>query len=738
MADPYVDIRCGDAIEVMAGMAADSVDMVCSSPPYWNLRRYAGQQERVWGGKADCVHEWEAVIAKAQAHKAGETNPGKEGYTKDKGQWPATQGQFCQKCGAWRGSFGLEPSPELYVTHTLEVLRAIRRVLKPWGTVWYNLGDSYAGSNNGSNDYRLLGSSISRSPEKYQGQKPGLSGGLKPLDLCLIPERVVLAAQQDGWYVRSIVVWAKPNPMPESIRGWRWERHQVKVGKSKRGTESWSIETGQGDHKNGQICGSSEYEDCPGCPKCSPNDGLVLRKGSWRPTDAYEQILMLAKSHEYYGDGEEVRETQQMASLLRTTRGWEGDTQRGYPNGPQSHIDRYFNKSLKEALALPGRNLRNVWNFPTQSFSDWGYDFEHADYVGDDGKPYKLSPDCPIHGLHHGKGTQKKGAYDELSNLLENDKDGNAICHVQEPESESVSILDPDVVMKVGDNGDGQIPENTSANKTSSSNMVAPRKSAHTENTQKIPSSRLDYCSQADAQIAIEHNKKTRKMGPVLETNPACIVSEENELHIDGKQVQLSMVGLDAHTSENNNEVDCASNEKVLSPLVETLSHNAHKSYSNSKCTCRISQISHFATFPERLPEICILASTPAAGICSKCGRPWARVIDKDKPPASIYTSSAKPEEINPVGNHLVGMGQKYQNWLDSHPARTLGFRPTCTCKAPSEPALVLDCFSGSGTTGAVAKRLGRKAILIDISPEYCEMARKRVEATPAPMRLEC
>jgi DNA modification methylase len=83
--------------------------------------------------------------------------------------------------------------------------------------VWLNLGDSYAGSNCGSNDYRNNGASLSKNDAKYQGQKPGLSNGLKPKDLMGIPWRVAFALQADGWWLRQDIVWAKANPMPESV-----------------------------------------------------------------------------------------------------------------------------------------------------------------------------------------------------------------------------------------------------------------------------------------------------------------------------------------------------------------------------------------------------------------------------------------------------------------------------------------------------------------------------------------
>lgn len=127
----------GDARHIP--LADKSVQMVCTSPPYWSLRDYN-------------------VV----------------------------------------GQIGLEPTPEAYVETMVQVFCEVRRVLKDDGTVWLNLGDSYASDFKGSGG-------------------PTPKHGLKPKDLCGIPWRVAFALQADGWYLRSDIIWAKPNPMPESV-----------------------------------------------------------------------------------------------------------------------------------------------------------------------------------------------------------------------------------------------------------------------------------------------------------------------------------------------------------------------------------------------------------------------------------------------------------------------------------------------------------------------------------------
>lgn len=112
---------------------------------------------------------------------------------------------------------GYRQSVSEYVNMMVEIGHELWRVLKDDGVFWLNIGDSYAGSNNGSNDYRDESASISKNDNKYKGQKPGLQSGYKRKDLMLIPHRVAIALQNDGWWIRSDVVWWK-NGTPESVK----------------------------------------------------------------------------------------------------------------------------------------------------------------------------------------------------------------------------------------------------------------------------------------------------------------------------------------------------------------------------------------------------------------------------------------------------------------------------------------------------------------------------------------
>ena len=114
------------------------------------------------------------------------------------------------------GQLGLEPTLDEYVAKMVEIFREVRRVLRPDGTLWLNMGDSYSGSGKG----QWNGGCADPKNNKTKGMAIDggiVPNGLKPKDLIGVPWRVAFALQADGWWLRSDIIWAKPNPMPESV-----------------------------------------------------------------------------------------------------------------------------------------------------------------------------------------------------------------------------------------------------------------------------------------------------------------------------------------------------------------------------------------------------------------------------------------------------------------------------------------------------------------------------------------
>ena len=128
----------------------------------------------------------------------------------------------------------------------------------------------------------------------------------------------------------------------------------------------------------------------------------------------------------------------------------------------------------------------------------------------------------------------------------------------------------------------------------------------------------------------------------------------------------------------------------------------------------------HFATFPPKLVEPCIKAGTSERGCCSACGAPWARVTErKQVNPSNRQTNGPRSVERR---QESAGFEQRLETQVE-----TLGWQPTCEHDTEPVPATVLDPFGGSGTVSLVASRLGRDAILIELNPEYAEMAERRI-----------
>jgi DNA modification methylase len=136
----------------------------------------------------------------------------------------------------------------------------------------------------------------------------------------------------------------------------------------------------------------------------------------------------------------------------------------------------------------------------------------------------------------------------------------------------------------------------------------------------------------------------------------------------------------------------------------------------------------HFATFPPALIEPCILAGTSEKGCCAKCGVPWVREVERTRTNQSGSGRAGNPPEGKggPNAQHAGTMQDIRMGPTIS--TETLGWSPSCSCNAAVVPCTVLDPFGGAGTTGLVADRLQRNAVLIELSPAYANMAEGRIK----------
>ena len=232
MALPRITMRNAEIIvgDVRAGLAElpdGSVHTQICSPPYWGLRAY-GTEPQIWGPSGEqCQkhgHVWESEGKSSSRNRNGAKGGLHDGRETDKLADNVTlhppHGDTCIMCGAWRGEHGLEPTIDLYVQNEVLIFREVRRVLRDDGICWVNLGDSY----NSNPSWGRGKSTLEGTPQDQIPSKPpagwlshAKTDSLKPKDLCGIPWRVVLALQQDGWFWRDTICWAKKSPMPESV-----------------------------------------------------------------------------------------------------------------------------------------------------------------------------------------------------------------------------------------------------------------------------------------------------------------------------------------------------------------------------------------------------------------------------------------------------------------------------------------------------------------------------------------
>ena len=237
-------IHVGNALDVLAGLPSESVHCCVTSPPYWGLRSYEGGE----------------------------------------------------------GMIGLEPTFDGHLENLVAVFREVRRVLRSDGTLWLNYGDAY--TSGGRSTYRSGVSDNKGHQVQDDMPRPPTPNGLKPKDLMMMPARVAMALQADGWWLRSEIIWHKPNPMPES---------------------------------------------------CTD-----------RPTNAHEKLFMLTKEPRYFYDADAVRvPTLPTQRLSMNAVGSDTGIKK---SGTDEFNNRNTWKQTRtcEEQAAIGANLRNVWTHEAQ------------------------------------------------------------------------------------------------------------------------------------------------------------------------------------------------------------------------------------------------------------------------------------------------------------------------------------------------------------------------------------
>lgn len=311
----------GDVLDRLRGLDDESVHCVVTSPPYWGLRDYGtGRWE---GGDPQCDHR---KPANGSDPTKGSTL---QGGKKTTGHSQESWGGRCRKCGARRidDQIGLEESLDEHIAKMVEVFSEVRRVLRADGVMWLNYGDAYAQGGVSLNTAANIEQSAERAKTKdadafgtyvarmARAANTSSRAGLRPKNLLGLPWRVAFALQADGWFLRSDVIWHKPNPMPESSTD--------------------------------------------------------------RPTKSHEYVFLMTKSPRYFYDADAIREQAGKKRDMTGTLDGGIDTPTYKPGAKKPGWstkdvgDSLVNtKSGPSTTHANGANVRTVWTIPTEAMPE--------------------------------------------------------------------------------------------------------------------------------------------------------------------------------------------------------------------------------------------------------------------------------------------------------------------------------------------------------------------------------
>lgn len=402
-----------------------------------------------------------------------------------------------------------------------------------------------------------------------------------------------------------------------------------------------------------------------------------------RPTNATEMLFLLTKGPRYFYDGDAVRTPQQSLGERHEGRS-------GYRDG---HATRYGydHRELNPA----GANLRNWWLWtpePQGSISVPKRVVVSSDAADDDMERI-TSAGCPVHG-----------------HLLP----ASPACDGP-PAAPSCRIPDSGSYHALG------LFDEPAATPRPSSVAGGP-----------------DYVGD---HAATAHSTPESRTALDPATSLAYTAFAGTSGHNDGMldSPELSLRGHDR--GENSTPTDGSAAHLVPDMAADTADISSGPQ--PPACTCSYTKevteiISHFAGFPLHIPTRAIQAGTSQAGGCARCGSPWRRVVERERGDRATLTTPKKQVLIESGQWHApsLGRGGHPPGWRQMAPDRvSASWEPSCTCPtdAPPVPQVVLDPFSGSGTTGVAALRLGRRYLGLELSPKYVAMSEARITGD-APM----
>jgi len=712
-----------DCREALRLMPSESVHCVVTSPPYWGLREYE-VTETTWGD------------------------------------------------GDWRGHLGLEPTPEMYVEHLVEVFREVWRVLREDGTLWLNLGDSYSRGRTGRDDERRMAQDPEhwkRSPTGGPSRDRNRVPGLKEKDLVGIPWMVAFALRSDGWFLRNDVVWClsggtrvyarrkhSEGPMtihelvrlnPADVQLWNGTKWVQVLGwsETQRPESTFEIQFRNGERvgctpghewptKRGlvtaeglrvgdvvEVCRLPEPLD-PEQPTLLPDEligwfvGTYLADGSKGDDGAVIQIASHTEEHERFTRLVAIAQAYG-STCTRHQTSENGCTINLRSPALLGILDQYLRGNTAKHKHLDPRCWRRNDNFLEALMRGYLAGDSHREEVN---SRWKLD-------------------------FCQNDRLAADLRTVAARLGWSLRLRRQQHMMEgkkfPGWGGDLKITRGEHWNSKADGEIVTIRKSRARKfwDIGLVEEPHLF----ALASGILTHNSKANCLPESVEDR--CTRAHEYVFHLS--KAAHYYYDLDAirepHTMRPQRRPDGHKRRRPGSLLPEhTWSGTAREEPDidgdprgrNKRTVWSMTTVpypeAHFATFPPDLPRTCILAGTSDKGCCPTCGAPWRRVVETSGGRdwrSDTMVSKGIPGDLDGDGSHKRGQSSSPLN--DTKIRMTVGWQPSCPCP-PHDPApcTVLDPFSGSGTTGMVALALGRNYVGIDLSERYLGLAARRID----------
>jgi len=647
--------------------------------PYWGLRNYQGGSDIIWGGDPNCDHVWEGSEHHEHREevKSGKTRTTDRFYGEPSRKFDGDHQRhysnvFCVKCHAWRGQLGLEPDPDLYCQHLMMIFREVKRVLRKDGSFYLNIGDTYAGSGCGAHDYRddtATGILRKRRREIYQNKPvPQLDVGIPAKCMVCIPERVMFALIEEGFILRNKLIWRKDNALPSSVKDRfsnTWEYLYFFTKSNK--TLLWrNKETGE--WRDTEPTTEEKY------PWGGRYRNIYTGEMRWdKPADMsdWEHLVPVWQGFDYYFDLDAIRVPHKTESLERYQRGVnlgrpaEGKSGQVGPMQEYTRAPKWFQEMFPPDEDYKGKFDDLFGHGPNpQSFNLW------------------------IRDVKRGKGDLYVEG-DKVKELKASEKEIEEYEYPEKPDWRAEAARKGQLFDKpVAHQGGG----NTGLKKE---HWVRPSRA-------NVPG-RDELGNTIKKHHGSSHDGRAGLGRPRFKYDEGIGAIQHRE-GMDGIVAPLHPKGRNPgdtiHLTKHDQAVGRIGNYSYTDPLHTKDYHPSGRNPGDVLTERQQNIIKHFK--------------------------------QKGSGGHYLYGGIESPE-----GRHEHPLGKNPGDWLSINtrpfPGAHFAVYPEALCimpiKASSRPGdSVLDPFCGSGTTGVVAKKLGRKAILIDCVESYCAMARDRIK----------